>query len=59
MIFVSPPEDFPIFTVWILFVYMITMLTLFGNFFVKTYTQGAKNKAAKVAAGGVEGKKKQ
>jgi len=50
MIFISPPADFPMFTVWILFVYMITMLTLFGNFFRKQYVQKGKDRrTAKVA----------
>jgi len=38
ILFVNPPADFPLFTVWILFVYMITMLALFGNFFIKNYS---------------------
>lgn len=57
MIFVNPPADFPIFTVWILFFYMISMLVLFGNFYLRAYTSGSK--ASKVGAAGIEGKKKQ
>jgi len=49
ILFVSPPADFPLFNVWILFYYMISMLALFGNFFVKQYTsKGGKGKSAKV-----------
>jgi elongation of very long chain fatty acids protein 4 len=53
MLFVNPPADFAMFTVWILFFYMITMLALFGNFFLKAYSapKGGKvdvaNKKAK------------
>ena len=46
MLFISPPADFPLFNVWILFFYMITMLALFGNFFLKSYS--TKPKAGKV-----------
>lgn len=57
MIFYAPPSDFAIFTVWILFFYMITMLALFGNFFIKSYTD-KKPKAGKVTdANGQQGKK--
>ena len=55
MLFVNPPKDFAIFTVWILFFYMITMLALFGNFFMKTYT--AKGKNGKVAGANPNAKK--
>jgi len=55
MLFVNPPADFAIFTVWILFFYMITMLALFGNFFMKTYT--AKGKNGKVAGANPNAKK--
>jgi elongation of very long chain fatty acids protein 4 len=50
ILFVAPPADFPLFTVWILFFYMLTMLALFGNFYVKSYSKkGAKGgKDAKV-----------
>lgn len=56
MLFVNPPADFPLFTVWILFFYMISMLALFGNFYMKTYTK----KPAKIgAANGANTKKSQ
>jgi hypothetical protein len=56
MLFVSPPADFPLFNVWILFYYMISMLFLFGNFFVKQYMQKGKDKrAAKIAASNSNG----
>lgn len=55
MLFVNPPADFPLFTVWILFFYMISMLALFGNFYMKTYTK----KPAKIgAAAGANGNTK-
>jgi len=51
MLFVNPPADFPMFTVWILFFYMLTMLALFGNFFVKNYSEGKKASKAASKAG--------
>lgn len=56
MLFVSPPEDFPLFNVWILFFYMISMLALFGNFFIKAYA--SPKKGGKVAAAGKKESKK-
>ena len=55
MLFVNPPADFPLFTVWILFFYMITMLVLFGNFFLKAYTP---KKGGKVGAADAKDSKK-
>lgn len=55
LLFVNPPADFALFTVWILFFYMISMLALFGNFYIKSYS-GKKN--AKVDAA-QNGKKEQ
>jgi elongation of very long chain fatty acids protein 4 len=51
MLFVNPPKDFAMFTVWILFFYMISMLCLFGNFYLKAYASGGKKgKSGKVDA---------
>jgi elongation of very long chain fatty acids protein 4 len=38
------PNPYPRFLAWTLFIYMITMLALFGNFFTKSYS---KSKAGK------------
>ena len=38
------PNPYPRFCVWILFLYMFTMLGLFANFFVQQYAKPAKNK---------------
>lgn len=48
MLFVSPPADFALFTVWILFFYMISMLALFGNFYLQAY-MAPKSKVDDVA----------
>lgn len=55
MIFWNPPKDFAMFNVWILFFYMITMLMLFGNFYIKSY--GKKPTSKVEAADGAEAKK--
>ena len=38
------PNPYPRFCVWILFLYMFTMLGLFANFFIQQYTKPAKKK---------------
>jgi GNS1/SUR4 family len=38
---------FPRFAAWILFIYMISMLALFGNFFIKQYCKKGSKKNAK------------
>jgi hypothetical protein len=55
LLFINPATDFPMFTIWILFYYMITMLGLFGNFFVKQYMQKGSKRSAKINVAG-EGK---
>jgi elongation of very long chain fatty acids protein 4 len=52
------PKGFPAFTVWILLVYMITMLALFGNFYCKAYGGGAAKKARNGGEGATNGKHK-
>ena len=44
------PSDYPRFCVWILFVYMWTMLALFGNFFVRQYISKAASNKSRGAA---------
>jgi elongation of very long chain fatty acids protein 4 len=51
------PSHYPRFCVWILFIYMWTMLALFGNFFIQSYIRGG-NKGGK-KDGKKEGKKAQ
>lgn len=43
-IFYRPPKNFPIWAIWMLLIYMCTMLALFGNFYRKAYggKKGAK-----------------
>jgi hypothetical protein len=38
------PNPYPRFCVWILFVYMLSMLALFANFFVHSYGKGSRGK---------------
>ena len=39
------PSNYPRFCVWILFVYMWTMLALFGNFFIQSYIKGGTRRS--------------
>jgi hypothetical protein len=36
ILFVNPPQDFALFTAWILLFHMISMLVLLGNFLLKS-----------------------
>lgn len=46
---ISVPSSYPRFAAWILFYYMLTMLTLFGNFYLQQYIFGRKKR--KVSSG--------
>jgi len=48
-LWVTVPAKYPRFCVWILFYYMMTMLALFGNFYVRSYLFGKKKGGDKVA----------
>jgi len=52
MLWFDPPADFPAFATWILFYYMITLIILFGNFFIQNYTKkpSSSGKSGKVAS---------
>lgn len=41
--YIQPPKTYPIGIVWMLLFYMISMLALFGNFYIKAYS-GKKSK---------------
>ena len=43
------PSEYPRFCVWILFLYMWTMLALFGNFFLQHYVRGGNKRGQKEA----------
>jgi elongation of very long chain fatty acids protein 4 len=38
------PNPYPRFAIWILFIYMFTMLGLFGNFYVQAYIKSGKDR---------------
>jgi elongation of very long chain fatty acids protein 4 len=43
-LWITVPKSYPRFCVWILFYYMMTMLALFGQFYIQSYLKGAKGK---------------
>lgn len=45
-IFISPPKDYPIFVIWILLFYMISMIALFMNFYIQAYIKKGSRKTA-------------
>ena len=45
--FVRAPKNYPVWLFHLLFVYMISLLALFGNFFVKSYLGAGKKKGGK------------
>jgi len=44
-LWITVPKSYPRFCIWILFYYMMTMLALFGQFYVQSYFKGKKAKA--------------